>query len=85
VIADRKPTMGQRGAAVPGRLRPADLQNCVLDATYEGVLRDSFRTLTVEAVSAQTGAAETVFAQVLRGSQPVNSATPSLRKQKVHR
>jgi hypothetical protein len=27
----------------------------------------------------------TVFSQVLRGSRPVNSVTPALRKQKIHR
>jgi AcrR family transcriptional regulator len=54
-----KPTKGQRGDAVPERLRPADIRSFVLDAAYEGVLRDGFRTLTVEAVSAKTGIAKT--------------------------
>ena len=80
-----KPTKGNPSGAVPGRLRPAEVRNYVLDAAYEGVLRDGFRFLTVEAVAAKTGVAETAFAQVLRGSQPVNSVTPALRKQKVHR
>jgi AcrR family transcriptional regulator len=62
VIANPKtsrPTRSQRGDAVPGRLRPAEVRNCVLDAAYEGVLRDGFRALTVEAVSAETGIAKT--------------------------
>jgi AcrR family transcriptional regulator len=62
VIADPKTsklTKSQRGDAVPGRLRPADIRNRVLDAAYEGVLRDGFRVLTVDAVSAQTGVAKT--------------------------
>jgi hypothetical protein len=39
VIADpktSKPTKGERGDAVPGRLRPTDIRSCVLDAAYEG-------------------------------------------------
>jgi AcrR family transcriptional regulator len=62
VIAYRKtstPAKGNSGDAVPGRLRPADIRNRVLDAAYEGVLRDGFRALTVDAVSAQTGVAKT--------------------------
>jgi AcrR family transcriptional regulator len=62
VIADPKtntPGEGKRGNAVQGRLRPADIQNRVLDAAYEGVLRDGFRALTVDAVSAETGIAKT--------------------------
>lgn len=62
MIADpktSKPTKGQLGDAVPGRLRPADIRSFVLDAAYEGVLRDGFRALTVEAVSAKTGIAKT--------------------------
>jgi AcrR family transcriptional regulator len=54
-----KPTKGLNGDVVPGRLRPADIRNCVLDAAYEGVLRDGFRALTVEAVAAKTGIAKT--------------------------
>ena len=56
MIADpktSKPAKGKRGDVVPGRLRSADIRNCVLDAAYEGVLRDGFRALTVEAVSAK--------------------------------
>ena len=62
MIADpktSKPAKGKRRDVVPGRLRPADIRNCVLDAAYEGVLRDGFRALTVEAVSAETGIAKT--------------------------
>ena len=62
MIADpktSKPAKGKRRDVVPGRLRPAEIRNCVLDAAYEGVLRDGFRALTVEAVSAKTGVAKT--------------------------
>ena len=62
MIADpktSKPAKGKRRDVVPGRLRPAEIRNCVLDAAYEGVLRDGFRALTVEAVSAETGIAKT--------------------------
>ena len=53
------PAKGKRGDEVPGRLRPADIRNRVLNAAYEGVLRDGFRALTVDAVSAETGIAKT--------------------------
>ena len=51
-----------------------------LDILYGGLY---YRLMTgYGAISAAY--VETVFSQVLRGSQPVNSVTPAFRKQNVH-
>ena len=74
-------TVALQDAIRSGQLR-ADLSIPeTLDILYGGLY---YRLMTgYGAISAAY--VETVFSQVLRGSQPVNSVTPALRKQKVHR
>ena len=74
-------TAALQDAIQSGQLR-ADLSIPeTLDILYGGLY---YRLMTgYGAISAAY--VETVFAQVLQGSQPVNSVTPALRKQKIHR
>jgi hypothetical protein len=74
-------TAALQDAIQSGQLR-ADLSIPeTLDILYGGLY---YRLMTSSgAISAAY--VEIVFAQVLRGSEPVNSVTPALHKQKVHR
>jgi AcrR family transcriptional regulator len=54
-----KPPSKETNKHVPVRLRPSEVRQRVLNAAYDGVLREGFRAVTIESVSAETGIAKT--------------------------